>query len=179
MQSLYRKISSRLLPVSSPSRRLSAIADLVDLRRYNLETPAGVSSVADQARKSLDETGVAHLPGFLKSHAVSMAASEINERVRDHPVFFTHTMHNLYLDDVNSGKEAPAGRDLALHSSFHRTDVGSVAWDELSDDSPLRILYNWSGVVVRFLRGRVVRERSVGIDVCAQRPHAFHSHEHE
>ena len=65
------------------------MADIVDVRRYNLDTPAGVSSVAEHARKSLDERGVALLPGFLTPLAVSTAASEINERVRDHPVMLS------------------------------------------------------------------------------------------
>ena len=193
--------ASRLFPRGSGRRRWT-VEEVVN-ERYDLNTPQGLSSVAEAAKKSLDETGVALLPGFLKPAAVTAAASEVNARLRDHvgvgerptrvhvrdtaanrtlplsfprpsllplspppisslhpsiphcrmhalagqPVFFTHTKHNIFLDDAKSGKEAPVGRDQVLHSSFHRTDVGSVAWDELHEDSPLRCLYNWSGVL--------------------------------
>ena len=124
-----------------------SLESIVDLKRYPLDTKSGLASVAAEAKRNLDNTGVALFPGFMKRDAVTATAKEINFTLRDKSVFFTHTQHNIFLDDHKSGKDLAPGCDSPLHSSFHRTDVGSVAWDEIGKHSPLRTLYNCDGLL--------------------------------
>jgi len=116
--------------------------DLVDLSRYpiaDLTNGAGADLIAHY-RRQLAETGVALLRGFLTPQAAAAMAAEA--RAAAPAAYFCDNTHNVYLepDDDSFPSDHPRRRRL-------RTVVGSVAYDLLPPESPLRRLYNWDNLI--------------------------------
>jgi hypothetical protein len=130
---------------------LTTAADLVDLARYpiaDLSSPAAQRAILDY-RRQLAETGVALLNGFLTPQATAAMAAEA--RAHAGRVFFCDSTHNVYLEPDDGAFPPDHPRRRRLH-----TVVGSIAYDLLPAESPLRRLYNWDNLLefVRQVLGR-------------------------
>jgi hypothetical protein len=138
-------IQANIQNAPSPAPSGSA-ADLVDLARYPIDdlTSAAAQELVAHYRGQLAETGVALLREFLTPHATAAMAAEA--RAAAPGAYFCDNTHNVYLepDDDTFPPKHPRRRRL-------RTIVGSVAYDLLPPDSPLRRLYNWHNLI-EFIR---------------------------
>jgi hypothetical protein len=117
-------------------------ADLVDLARYPIADLASAAAqrVVLDYRRQLAETGVALLNGFLTTEATAAMAAEA--RAHAGRAFFCDSTHNVYLEPHDDAFPSDHPRRLRLH-----TVVGSIAYDLLPRDSPLRRLYNWDNLL--------------------------------
>jgi alkylated DNA repair dioxygenase AlkB len=115
-----------------------ALADVVDLDRYPIaDLGAGeAQALVARCRQQLADDGATTLPGFVTPTAVAAMAAEAN--AAEAQAFFCDNTHNAYLtpDDVSLAADDPRRRRL-------HTMVGSIAYDLIDHDSPLRRLYNW------------------------------------
>ncbi len=117
-------------------------ANVVDLHRYpiaDLDSAAARALVA-HCRQQLAADGATILPGFVTPAAVAAMAGEAN--AAESQAFFCDSTHNAYLapDDTSLAADDPRRRRL-------HTVVGSIAYDLLDHDSPLRRLYNWPPLI--------------------------------
>ena len=112
--------------------------NLVDTDRYPVvdpNTPAGLAFV-QQCRQQFEDTGLCMLPGFIRPEAQSVLAAQANA-VADR-AYYCDSSHNAYLNDaLCSGDASPAS------GHQEQTCVGSVAYDDIGQDSMLRQLYLW------------------------------------
>ena len=135
---------------ATPAPSASA-ADLVDLARYPIAdlASAAAQSVVRDYRRQLAESGVALLNGFLTPQATAAIAAEA--RAHAGRAFFCNSTHNVYLEADDGAFPPDHPRRRRLH-----TVVGSVAYDLLPADSPLRRLYGWDNLLefVRLVLGR-------------------------
>jgi hypothetical protein len=126
-------------------------ADLVDLARYPIADPASAAAqrTVRDYRRQLAETGVALLSGFLTPAATAAMAAEA--RAHAGRAFFCDSTHNVYLEPDDGAFPPDHARRRRLH-----TVVGSIAYDLLPAESPLRRLYNWDNLLafVRQVLGR-------------------------
>ena len=113
-------------------------AHMVDLARYPI---AGADSAAGAAfrracRERFLDDGLCVLPGFIRPEALEALAREAEGFAGD--AWFCRNTHNVYLTGHDPGTSAGdvAGRQ-------ERTFVGSVPYDRIGEDSPLRRLYLW------------------------------------
>lgn len=112
--------------------------DMVDLSRYpiaDLSGPEGVE-FARRSRAQFVETGLCMLPGFIRPGALELLSNEANG-VSDR-AYYCKSSHNPYLqlDDATLPKDHPRRRE-------EHTFVGSVAYDQIPEDTALRTIYGW------------------------------------
>lgn len=122
-----------MFPLDAASPR-----DLVDLDRYPLPELHCLRgrSVVEAARRSLRETGVAILPGFARTEAVTAMAAEATAlRARAH---LQDIWGTPYLELPDESREEGHPRRTPVHS---RTWV--IAQDLIPAGSTLRALYAW------------------------------------
>ena len=115
--------------------------DMVDLSRYpiaDLSGPEGVE-FARRSRAQFVETGLCMLPGFIRPGALELLSNEANG-VSDR-AYYCKSSHNPYLqlDDDTLPKDHPRRRE-------EHTFVGSVAYDQIPEDTALRTIYGWDPV---------------------------------
>jgi hypothetical protein len=140
-----------MTPTTARADAGASAADLVDLSRYPIGdlTSAAAQRVVLDYRQQLAETGVALLNGFLTPAATAAMAAE----ARDHAglAFFCDSTHNVYLEPDDGAFPPDHPRRRRLH-----TVVGSIAYDLLPKESPLRRLYGWDNLLefVRQVLGR-------------------------
>jgi len=114
---------------------------LIDRARYpidRLREPQGAAFL-ERCRAQLRTEGVCTLAGFLTTEAVAAVAAEATRALPS--AFFCENTHNAWLepDDGRFPPDHPRRRRLA-------TNVGSVAFDRLPADGPLRRLYGWDAM---------------------------------
>lgn len=111
---------------------------MIDSERYPLGAPdsADYLALADDCRQRFADEGVALLPGFVRSEAITAVAAEASALIDK--AFFCHNDHNIYLSEDEASHDPGHPRRRLLH-----TDVGSIANDYISPDSPLQQLYDW------------------------------------
>ncbi len=99
--------------------------------KYNLDDENFLKS----CKKSLDDNGIVVLPDFMDNKALENIAKEGEEK--KHLVFYTTKKHNIYLDngDENFSEDHIRNRLVS-------TEKGCITDDQISQDSPLRQLYN-------------------------------------
>ncbi len=117
----------------------SGVAHLVNLERLpieDLDSEEG-ARFAHAARQRFLEDGLCVLPEFIRPEALATLAKEANGCIQD--AWFCNGAHNVYLDEVPP--DSPA-HDIA--SRGVRTFVGSIPYDRLREDGPLRCLYRWN-----------------------------------
>ena len=113
----------------------------VNLEKYPidaLDSPAGQAAV-QTSRAKMASNGVCLLPRFLTPEATQAMVVEARGLVDK--AFFCHNTHTAYLKAVDESFPVDHPRRRLL-----RTDVGSVAYDYIPPDSPLRALYEWDAL---------------------------------
>ena len=101
----------------------------------NLSSAAG-SNFMRRCRRQYDQHGLCILPEFIVPEAQSLLAEEANQVSGS--AYFCRSTHNAYLTDHDF--DVPED-DVSRRQET--TFVGSVAYDLLDEDSPLRRLYLW------------------------------------
>ena len=126
-------------------------ADMVDLQRYpiaDLEC-AESRAFAGQCRLRYLETGLCILPEFITSEAHKALTEEAN--AISSQAYFCKSTHNAYLteDDPNVSADDVSQRQ-------EQTFVGSVAYDQITEDTHLRQLYLWDPLMdfIGFVLGK-------------------------
>jgi alkylated DNA repair dioxygenase AlkB len=119
-----------------------ACADVVDLDRYPIADlgVAEAQTLVARCRQQLADEGATILPGFVTPAAVAAIAAQAN--AAEAQAFFCDSTHNAYLTPDDSSLAADDPRRRRLH-----TVVGSIAYDLIDHDSPLRRLYNWPPLI--------------------------------
>jgi hypothetical protein len=106
------------------------LIEIVALEQYRLDD---VNFRAD-CKRTLDETGVLVLPGFLKAAAVADIQKEGSEN--QHLAYYTSDSHNIYLTPPDPEFPDSHPRNRKVLSS-----KGCITTDQVPDDSMLHTLY--------------------------------------
>jgi len=126
-------------------------ADIVDLQRYPIADLECTESraFAEQCRLRYLETGLCILPEFITPEAHKVLTEEAN--AISNQAYFCKSTHNAYLteDDPNVSADDVSQRQ-------EQTFVGSVAYDQIAEDTHLRRLYLWDPLMdfIGFVLGK-------------------------
>ena len=124
--------------MSKMKKMAISTADMVNLARYPIAdlNTAEATKFADQCRQQYLEAGLCMLPDFITPEAHRILTEEANS-ISDQ-AYFCKSTHNAYLteDDPNLPADDVAHRQ-------EQTFVGSVAYDQIAEDTCLRQLYCW------------------------------------
>ena len=126
-------------------------ADMVDLQRYPIVDSECAESraFAGQCRLRYLETGLCILPEFITPEAHKVLTEEAN--AISSQAYFCKSTHNAYLteDDPNVSADDVSQRQ-------EQTFVGSVAYDQITEDTHLRQLYLWDPLMdfIGFVLGK-------------------------
>jgi len=114
------------------------VADMIDLSQYPISDLNQTHSraFADKCRLEYKNTGLCMLPGFIKPAALEAMASEAS--AFSDKAYFCKSTHSAYLDD---GDDSVSKDDVANRQEH--TFVGSVAYDNIPNNSSLKQLYRW------------------------------------
>ena len=104
---------------------------VVDTDRYPAKTPSFIA----ECRQKLDSDGVLLLMGFIRPAALHMIRDEAAEK-QDRAHYCTQE-HSVYLTEYDDQLPADHAKNRQVVSS-----KGCVCDDDISESSPLRILYN-------------------------------------
>ena len=126
------------MPLAGADTIDDSILEVIDLDRYPIASIASDTECAfvEKCRKSLRETGVCYLPGFVKSGVAAAMATEglalLPASYRD------ESRHNVYF----TGEDPDLPGD---HPGYHsqRLATNTIPYDLIAPDSMLRRLYNW------------------------------------
>lgn len=118
-------------------------AELIDLRRYPVDDPAGSQHLAASASAQLQETGACELPGFLS--AEGLASCLHDARSLEAVAHRSSGRGTAYLEVPD-----PSWPDDHPRARRCRYSSGVVAYDQFGPGSPIRALYEWDPLV-RFL----------------------------
>jgi len=121
---------------------MTVVAELIDQGRYPLgypESPALVREVA-RLRQSLAEIGAAEAPGFLSARGLELCVADAEALAPRH--YKSVGEGTAYLEEPDP--HWPVGHPRATR---RRYSVGVVAYDQFPENSPIRRLYEWPGVV--------------------------------
>jgi len=113
-------------------------AEMVNLARYPIADLNSVEGVefAEQCRQQYLETSLCMLPDFITTDAHRILTAESNSI--SGLAYFCKSTHNAYLSDDD--KNLPAD-DVARRQE--QTFVGSVPYDQIAENTHLRLLYCW------------------------------------
>ena len=113
------------------------LRELIDLDRYPIDLPQStrLGDVVDKARRGLAEVGAAELVGFLRPEGIAACAANA-ESVRV-AAFRTDHRHDIEFSGIDpQTMTADDPRRISVRSAKFGT-----AHDKISDDSPLRALF--------------------------------------
>jgi hypothetical protein len=117
------------------------IAEIIDFEKYPITEPDGPGSrVVERCRAELAEDGACQLDGFMlpaAAHAVLAEAEMLSGKA-----FRTDATHNAYFTEVTAGLTDEDPRAVSVHSSKR-----ALGFNYCGASSPLRILYEWDGLV--------------------------------
>jgi 2OG-Fe(II) oxygenase superfamily len=117
------------------------IAEIVDLARYPIAEPSLLGGgVVERCRAELADDGACQLDGFVRPAATQAVLEEAGRL--SGKAFRTDATHNAYFTEVTAGLTAEDPRAMSLHSSKR-----ALGFKHFGPSSPLRILYEWGGLV--------------------------------
>jgi hypothetical protein len=117
------------------------IAEIVDLARYPVGEPGWTSGgVVERCRAELAEDGACQLDGFMRPAATLAVLEEAG--MLSGKAFRTDATHNAYFTELTAGLAGEDPRAISLHSSKR-----ALGFNYCGPSSPLRILYEWDGLV--------------------------------
>ena len=116
------------------------ISEIVDFERYPIGPDSRFGSrVVERCRSELAKDGACQLDGFMRPAAARMVLDE--SEALSGKAFRTDAAHNAYFTEVIAGA-ADDPRGVSLHSSKR-----ALGYKYCGASSPLRILYEWDGLV--------------------------------
>ena len=116
------------------------ISEIVDFERYPIGPDGRFGSrVVERCRSELAKDGACQLDGFMRPAAARMVLDE--SEALSGKAFRTDAAHNAYFTEVIAGA-ADDPRGVSLHSSKR-----ALGYKYCGASSPLRILYEWDGLV--------------------------------
>ncbi len=125
--------------MGKPRKMAISAADMVDLERYpiaDLDCIEG-KALADQCRQRYLDTGLCMLSEFITPDALRILTEEAN--AISGQAYFCKSTHNAYLTE---GDPSLPTEDVAHRQE--QTYVGSVPYDQITEESHLRRLYRWN-----------------------------------
>jgi hypothetical protein len=127
--------------MTMPNHDRRDIAGIIDFARYPIGAAALSSSgVVERCRAELAEDGACQLDGFTRPTATKAVLEEAE--VLSGKAFRTDATHNAYFTEVTRGLADDDPRAISLHSSKR-----ALGFNHCGASSPLRILYEWDGLV--------------------------------
>jgi len=108
-----------------------SLADVVHLEQYPIQD----DGFRARCKRTLDQSGVLVMGGFLKPTAIASIQSEGEEN--QHLAYYTNNNHNIYL--APPAPEFPAGHPRNREVSSSK---GCITTDQISVESTLRALYD-------------------------------------
>lgn len=117
--------------------------EIVDLDRYPVHDAAARADLVESLSRQLEDRSVAVLPGFVQATALEQMAADCDRlRTLAHR---SESVASPYLARPDTTLPTGHPRARAQHSQ-----VETVAYDQVPDDAPVRILYE-SGELLEFL----------------------------
>jgi hypothetical protein len=117
------------------------LAEIVDFERYPIGPDGRFDSrIVERCRSELADDGACQLHGFMRPAAVSVVLRQAEALYGK--AFHTDAAHNAYFTELIAGSGPGDPRGISLHSSKR-----SLSYKYCGADSPLRILYEWDGLV--------------------------------
>jgi len=127
--------------VTMPDHDRLDLTEIVDFDRYPIAEPGRPASrIVGRCRAELAEDGACQLDGFMRPAAAQAVLDEAE--MLSSKAFRTDATHNAYFTKVTAGIPARDPRGVRLHTS--KRALGYKYWGA---SSPLRILYQWDGLV--------------------------------
>lgn len=117
----------------------------------DLSSPEATAAM-EEARASYRQTGAVTFPGFLGSSALEACRKDALRQ--ESTAFTTDDIHTAYLRPTNSEKDQRSVENLEM-----RTQVASIAFDELPENSILGAVYK--NPTLRNLVARIVGKKDV------------------
>ena len=124
--------------MSQINNQAMSIEQMVNIAEYPIsdDQTNNYLELANRCRQQYVETGLCELPNFILPDALSVLAEEANHF--SSRAYFCQNTHNAYLT-ADDG-DLP---DNTAHQHQEKTYVGSVAYDQIPEDSNLKQLYLW------------------------------------
>jgi hypothetical protein len=117
------------------------ISEIVDFDRYPIGQDGRFGTrVIDRCRSELAKDGACQLDGFMRPAAARVVLHEAE--VLSGKAFRTDAAHNAYFTEVIAGAAKDDPRGASVHSSKR-----ALGYKYCGASSPLRILYEWDGLV--------------------------------
>jgi hypothetical protein len=117
------------------------IAEIIDFARYPLTEPSlARGRIVERCRADLAEDGACQLDGFMRPAAAAAVLAEAG--ALSGKAFHTDATHNVYFTEVTAGRGDRDPRGMRVHSSKR-----ALGFNHCGASSPLRILYEWDGLV--------------------------------
>jgi hypothetical protein len=117
------------------------IAEIIDFARYPIaEATVLNGGVVERCRAELADDGAGQLDGFMRPGATQAVLDEA--QMLSGESFRTDATHNAYFTEVPAGLTDEDPRAMSLHSSKR-----ALGFNYCGASSPLRILYEWDGLV--------------------------------
>jgi hypothetical protein len=117
------------------------ISEIVDFERHPIGPDGRFGSrVVERCRSELAKDGACQLDGFMRPAAARMVLDE--SEALSGKAFRTDAAHNAYFTEVIAGAAEDDPRGVSLHSSKR-----ALGYKYCGASSPLRILYEWDGLV--------------------------------
>lgn len=117
------------------------IAEIVDFERYPVGQDGRFGGqVIERCRAELAGDGACQLDGFMRPAAARVVLHEAEQL--SGKAFRTDAAHNAYFTQIIAGAAEDDPRGVSLHSA-----KGALGYQHCAAGSPLRILYEWDGLV--------------------------------
>jgi hypothetical protein len=117
------------------------LSEIVDFERYPIGQDGRFGSrIVERCRSELANDGACQLDGFMRPAAAQVVLHEAE--ALSGQAFRTDAAHNAYFTEVIAGGAQADPRGVSLHSSKR-----SLGYKYCGATSPLRILYEWDGLV--------------------------------
>jgi hypothetical protein len=127
--------------VTMPDHDRLDIAEIIDVETYPITEPGRPGSrVVERCRAALAEDGACQLDGFMRPAATQAVLAEAE--MLSGKLFRTDATHNAYFTEVTAGLTGEDPRAVRVHSSKR-----ALGFNHSGASSPLRILYEWDGLV--------------------------------
>jgi 2OG-Fe(II) oxygenase superfamily len=124
-----------------PDHGRLSIGEIIDFARYPIREPSLFSGrVVERCRTELAEDGACQLDGFMRPAATQAVLEEAE--MLSGKAFRTEATHNAYFTEVDAGLTGEDPRAVSVRSSKR-----ALGFNYCGAGSPLRILYEWDGLV--------------------------------
>jgi hypothetical protein len=125
----------------TPSSDVLDLPEIVDFERYPMGPDGRFGrQIVDWCRSELASDGACQLDGFMRPAAARVVLDQAE--ALSGQAFRTDAAHNAYFTEIAAGSAPDDPRGVSLHSAKR-----TLGYKYCAASSPLRILYEWDGLV--------------------------------